>query len=342
METLTAKALLSLKEPESLFPNDADLAQVKFHDLMKIWHPDTSHDVDAVAVAGHIGVLYKAVKDKIADGTWTLPNTYSFSCKDGKKRVLRYLRKRSFELGEVAYGRTIICFVIRPENADLADNFLRVVSRLAFLNDSMRDEIAKYLPSVHEQFTAKDGTRVIVLNKTEDVYLMHDVMDHFGGTIGPRHVAWMLSSLYNLMCYLAWSHVTLNALSPDTLFMSPQKHTCLLYGAGWYATEEDCDLIAVPRRTVEVIPSITKSNKRNPKTELTLVRVLGRELLGDISGMSLDPKVIPPAMLAFLRASASDRAMQDYKFWKEVTLVEAFGPRKFEKMDITSDLIYKG
>ena len=68
---------------------------------------------------------------------------------------------------------------------------------------------------------------------------------------------------------------------------------------------------------------------------------MGRELLGDISGMRLPhEKAAPQAMLEWLRLPASNDAAEEYRIWQQDILKESFGARRFVEMKLSHGDIY--
>ena len=77
------------------------------------------------------------------------------------------------------------------------------------------------------------------------------------------------------------------------------------------------------------------------RTDLELIRALGRELLGDISGARLmREKAAPPPMLDWLRLPAPQSAVDDYHTWQRQVLTASFGERRFMKLDLSADDLY--
>ena len=340
---LSATKILAIppNEPERLFHRDT--VDQDYHSLAKYWHPDTCKDPDAskaTEVFAHLNSLHKTAKDKLKVGNWTVHGLLVLQREDGTEVQIKYAKKRAFELGEMYYGRTIIVYVTKPEYEDLAKNFLKVVTDFKFKDNKMRDEMSRFLPKIKTKFKTKDGHFVIVLEKTPDSYLLRDVLDHAKGKIDPQHIAWITNSIYNIACYLDWAGVTNNDISLDTVFISPEKHMGMLFGGWWYGAKAGEKLTSLSGRTHGYTPpDILRDKKASPRLDLTLIRVVGRELMGDPSGMSL-VGVEPKPMVDFLRRPTSGKAVDDYKNWNESALKPSFGKRRFVKLDINPSDIY--
>lgn len=342
---MDAAAILNIPEsqPERLFPNSEDDAKALFREMAKQWHPDINKDPQAQAVFERINKLYDNVIDKIKNKTWSKPGLFTITGKDGKVREIKYRRKHSFELGEMVYGDRVICYVVRSEYKDLFGQYLETVKHcFKYENDNMKKEIGRYLPEILDNFETDKGDFVVVLAKTPDVFLLKDVLDFYNGEIDPKHVAWIMSSLYNLSCYLSYAGLTHNAISEMTCFVSPKYHSVMIFGGWWYSRRIHSKITALPKFSLEIASSdMLKTKISDPSLDLRLIRQLGLTLLGDPSGSSIiHTNKVPKPMLDFLRGITQGNARQDYANWEKYR-DKSFGERRFVEMDIKANDIYK-
>jgi hypothetical protein len=128
----------------------------------------------------------------------------------------------------------------------------------------------------------------------------------------------------------------------DTFFISPKFHGGALLGGWWYSVPEDMKLIGVPAKVFGIMPpSSTYFERANLRLDLDLVRMIGRQLLGDEAGNKLaNMKDVPAGITNWLKCSSSGKAINDYELWKKI-LDEGFGPPKFIKMNLTVEDLYK-
>ncbi len=337
--SLSAGFILSIPvtEPERLFSGPSD-APAEYRAMMKAWHPDSCPDPQAAAVSAHIIALYRAAKPKF-DGTWIGPRTVTMHCPDGKLRHISYRQRHRFELGEMLYGNVTVTFLVRNEFADLFDNARKVTTGYRYRDAAMEKEVARYLPKIRSTFETKDGYCVMVLEKTPDVFLLRDVINAVGGKLDPKHVAWVQNTLHNLSCYLAFSDITHNDISPDTYFISPEYHSGCLYGGWWYAKRLASKLEALPARSMRFAPHHIRAEKlADPRLDQILIRITGREQLGDITGTSLKGQA-PDPMVNFLRGAVTRSAVEDYRTWSKEVLPASFGARRFVKLVIPQNAI---
>jgi hypothetical protein len=344
--TLTAAALLAIPEdkPERLFNGNFDDVKQAYRLLAMKWHPDRSGDPSAHAVFQHIRRLVEKAEEKIARGAWPCRGTSRLTAVDGKAYDINYLRRHRFELGTMYVANTVVAFEVERAHADLVRNAERTIRGFSYANDGMHGQIARQLPAVPFAGAFQTATAyVIVMHKRPDLLLLRDVLDHFCGRLDPRHVAWVLSSLLNLCCYFEYAGITHNALSPDTCFMSPLDHGVAILGGWWYAARRGECMAAAPANTVKWAPyDFLTTRQANIRTDLELVRAIGRELLGDIYGTCPEREhAAKLAMIKWLKLPASDNPIDEYRTWRDQVLHDSFGARRFAELPLTQSDIYR-
>lgn len=332
---------IPLSEPERLFPNSEFEADSIFRKLAKQWHPDRNANINTTDVMAHISALHSVAVKKIKDKTWAKIGTRIFHCADGKSRRLQYHIAHTYELGEYLVGETVLLHTVSQDSADLFHAAVKTIKNLSFTSVKIENEISRYLPNPISIFEAGKNS-ILVQHKTSDVYCLRDVLNACGGKLEANHVAWILNRLYNIACYFEVSKLTHNDISLDSVFISPKTHSAMLYGGWWYSLPLHAKISALPIRSVNLAPyGLLNDKKADHRLDLTLIKALGRELLGDPSGMMLPLWThIPKPITDFLRQPCSHSARQDYEIWEAKVLPASFGKRKFVKMAVTKDDVY--
>ncbi|KVP96797.1 hypothetical protein WJ97_13025 [Burkholderia ubonensis] len=340
---LKAADILAIPEdaPERLF-SSAEHAKKEARVLFMAWHPDRCSHPLAGEVFQVLSKLDKAADLKIANGTWETPGLLRITSTRGSQFELRYARKTALEVGTMYVGRTVVAFDIPTDNLDLLANAERQLATLSYANDAMRREFARYFPAVERKVDTPTGA-VLLLKKDPGVLLLEDVLNHYKGKMPARHVAWVISRLLNIACYLEMQgKVSHNAIGPDTVFISPAEHTAHLFGGWWFAAGLGTPLKAASQRMMRCAPpDVLQKKVGDSRTDMEMIQALGRELLGDATGVRLaKDSAVPPALVDWLQLSTHQSAVATYRDWQERVLVEAFGPRKFVHMDVTHDMLY--
>ena len=343
--TLTADEILAFPalEPERFFAGpDADAIKKVVRSLSMKWHTDRNDDPRAGDVFNRVQKLADAAADKIKLGTWEIPGLLRFSSKDGAQFELKYASKLAIDVGTMYVGRNAVGFDISLDNLDLLENAERRIGGLTYANDAMRAEYARYFPAITKKVETGTGA-VLILSKTPDVLLLQDVLAHYNGKMPPRHAAWVISRLLNIACYLErQGQVAHNAIGPDTVFISPQHHSACLLGGWWFAAGLGEKLMAASQRMVLAAPQdVLQKKVGDGRTDMEMIKALGRELLGDSTGVRLaNDSAVPPALVDWLQLSTHQSAVATYREWQERVLIDAFGARKFVEMNISHDTLY--
>jgi hypothetical protein len=343
MTSLSAEQILKvpLDRPEHLFIHgDVDKVKKTYRTLMQTWHPDHNSDARASSVVAHINLLYEKAQQKLAAGVWDQPGVLRFTGESGVQYQMVYKKDRPFELGTVYIGDRIVVYSFRPEYTDLADNARGMIMHFRFANDEMRAEAKRYLPEYENLLTGSTGHTYLVLRKAPEYLCLRDIVAHMSDRLEPRHVAWVMSRLHNLLCYFQWAGLTHNDISIDNYFISPANHTGCLVGGWWYAAPVGRKMLALPARTLRYAPQYIVDKKlADPRIDSELVRAVGRELLGDpVGSKAAMMKDVPQPMLDWLRLPGSASALEEYQTWYNTVLPKAFGPRRFVRMEVPSGL----
>ena len=337
---LTAVEILAVTKPEQMFSRDEIVAAIEYRKLSGLWHPDRKPGSDSVFA--QISTLYHKGIEKIKTGTWETPGLFTFTDIKGKKFEVRYKKHHVFELGDMYIGDYTITYMIHKDSQDLFDNAKRVIKGFKYANDKMKSEFARYLPEIHTENETADRL-VLIVKKTTDLILLSDVLDYLKGKMEPKHVAWVLNTLYNIACYLKFSGLTHNSIGLDSYFISPKQHSGALLGGWWYSAQTDSKIVAVPARTITYAPrDLTSKKIASLKIDSELIRATGRELLGDGNGSKLlsDPN-IPNSLLNWVRTAGTGDAYKEYEEWSKKVLKDSFGERRFVELKIQPSDVYK-
>jgi hypothetical protein len=327
--------ILDISSPGDIFSGNPDTLKLEFRKLCLEYHPDANKSPTANAEFDHLEKLHGLALEHLSEGMWETRNRLT-----AKYRV-KYRRKLDIGIGSMYVGDTHLTFLIRKEYRSLADNGLKQVNNFKYASNRMQEEISRYLPSIRAQAELKSYF-VVVFHKTEDLILLRDIPIRTLPEYD-RHVAWIVSTLHNLLCYFDYTEVVHNDISLDTYFISPKYHSGALLGGWWYSRPVGEKLITVPKSSYELFPpKMLKSLTADQSLDKELIRALGRELLGDRAGNKLvSTSPAPRPMIDWLRCATSKRAVDEYTIWNSQVLIESFGSKKYVPMNITVDMIYR-
>ena len=326
---IAAEEILGIGAPDAflLFPDGCDVAK-RYRQIAKIWHPDLNSHPLASDVMSHVA----AIRDALVSGTRPCsPKERTYMSKTGPAVRFRYLKSRTSDTGDVLVGRRSIAYELSGEFPDVADAEVSAIGNLRFADAAMRAQMENFLPRV-EKLLRADDLFVTILARNEDCVLLSDLVDHLGGRLPARHVAWIVSGLLNICCYLDWMKISHGAISPNTVLVCPERHSVVLVGGWGFSTAYGKRPVAVTERTLSKVPRLAVEGAvADGATDLKLVRALARDAIGSTAGLMKDEDV-PTALAQWLLLPPRKDAPSDYESWGKC-LTDAWGPRRFVRLE---------
>lgn len=332
---ISSNDIINAKKCGDIFPQDVTQTKELYKKLAKMYHPDLCKLENANEIFAKISTLYNSALDNLEKGSWEVSSMVELKSSSGKCYTLRYLSRFDFELGECYIGNKKVVYILNEDKKKYFNRYLETILRLEYKNKEMRDEFERYLPNVLTSFDMKDGKYCIILNKTDDVYSLKDVLSYYGGSIPEKHVAWIVSRLYNLLCYLNYNNLTLNGLDINSLFICPRYHTVCIYGGWWYATTQGDKMIGTNKDVYDAMTIKSKTTKQSDVyTDLECVKLLAIKLYGNTTSINSH-------IIEWLNKPTQVRSpLKEWGYWNE-HLDNAYGKRKFIEMEIDKNKLYK-
>lgn len=237
-----------------------------------------------------------------------------------------------FELGSYEICPYHVDYTFNPGTGDLISRMYSITGSFTFASQRMKEEVERYLPRPGMAMPHRGFTHVDIEKDPESI-LLRDILNFYKGEVPAVHVAWILSTMYNLYCYFNYIKIVHGDISLDSYFIVPKTHSCQLLGGWWYASRAGERISKVPKRTFDLLPYEVRVNKLStPKIDGELIKACGRELLGQ----KMD---CPEPMKKWLNSPSIGKAIEEYKLWGEV-LTKSFGQRRFTEMNIKPETIY--
>ena len=312
----------------------------QWRELAAQCHPDRhSGATDANAAFRHLLDLRDAALGK-ADADAALLRDVTFATTDGRHFKLRYLRCRPFELGCVYIGRTTLAYAIDLAHRDLYEAATERIGSLTFANEALRRQFATSLPAILAWLETADRL-VLILRRDPGLVVLADLLAHQGGQLDPRHIAWIVSGLANIACYLTASGLVHGAIDAGTVLVDPATHEVALPSGWFYATETGAALQALPEQTARRLPAMLLDHGlATPAIDLALIRALARTLCGDPSGSRmLHDGRLPRPFADWLTHAPADTAFADTAGWERARDA-SFGKQRFVDLPVTPAEIY--
>lgn len=336
---MTKAEILRITKPGDLFPGDAVKCKVRYKEYIKQYHPDVKGG-DAL-VFEHITELYNEALKLLRTGEWTKTNYIELKTKEGKTFQISYLYTSDFELGTYYVCKRHLIYVVSREKEKYYRNYIRRAENLKYGSEEMKRAMKRTMPDILKHGELANGNFYIVLNKTEDVYPLGLVLRALG-SVDPRHVAWMISRLSSICCFLEYNGLVHNGITLDSCFVSPKYHSILLLGGWWYAIASGEKMVGTTGEIYDLMPVTAKTSKTaDAKTDLESVKLIGRQLFNEKSCRTLKTrKDIPEPIINFLIKGSLNDAIEEMEAWDQ-TLTDAYGKRRFVELNVTSQQIYK-
>lgn len=328
--------LLNTKNYWEIYEPSEEAIKNKFLELAKKYHPDSSNDARAKEVFEHISELRDEALDNIRNGRWQKTGCIYFAMKRGGWVTFPYVSETDFELGTTYVGRNQIMYRFDEDQLKFYENAVKRMKNLRFADEGMREEFTPILPRLIRDGLTEAGDGIIIIEKKKDEYPLSEIFDKLKPAMGARHIAWIISRLCNICCYLQYARISHNGLTLDNLFIDPVDHNILLYGGWWYAVPEDDRLIGTTTEVFDIMSARCKNEKRAEcVTDQEMVREIAKTLAGNKSmvfkkGEQTD---IPAPMAAFIRNGSGGNAFEEFAIWNN-TLDLSWGKRKFVEMHI--------
>jgi len=328
-----------MTKPEELFTTSDPISLKKEYRVLALkYHPDHNKEKEATEIFEHINSLHEVALKKIANGCWEGAGKL-FLDTTTLSHDMVYYRMHPVGFVKAYIADKFVLYVIPGKYSRFYDHARTMMLKAVIPipnNKRLTDAFTKFLPDRVQYLEFKNGDKGILIPKQNDTYTLRDILNYYGGSLDPRHVAWILSSLYNMNCYLKYQDIVHYDLSLESYFISPKDHSGFLLGGWWYAFGYGAKISEVPKKTFEIVPHLCKTPSNLICREL--IRSIGRELLGDPKGINL-VKETPEPLLKWVRGvSTAKNAVEEYKDW-DACLLKSFGVKKFFKMDVSEDNI---
>lgn len=332
--------VLDAKSFEDIFTSLVD-AKRRYRELAMAVHPDHGGSADALA---KLTQLHQEMLAQAALTGWMERGKLTFRCTDGKTRSVRYRHSHAAGPGRAYQGAAILTFVLPNEHADLVEQACKIIGTQRFPTSAMQEKLTKAgAPTMLGAFHASDAPVVaLVLRAAPDLVRLDHLLAHQGGRLPAPQVAWMITRMLNLCCWLQWQRRVHHAISLDSLYVAPAAHDLHLLGGWWHCVDEGSQMpLRLPAGAVAELPRLVRETKvATCQTDLRLARRVARELLGDATGTSFAArKDIPRPLATWLLGPPAADAFKDFADWEKVR-ENSFGERKFVKLDVTADDIY--
>lgn len=320
---MTKTQILSFTRPSQLF-SATDYKQ-EYRAYAKANHPDAGGDA---AVMAQINRLYDMACKLDTAGGWGALDTIRIDATD-----YHYDSINSFELGDIYVSDNYLIYKV-------LEKYSKFLTKLVtkFRDDKMKAQ--ELVPRCLLVWTDPAGDVFYILKKPAGSFLLKDVLNYCG-TIDPKHVAWIISRMYNIGCLIQYNDLVHLDMSVNSILINPETHWTGLYGGWWYSFSEGERITKLPASTYKVLPYSSISSKEASFGLMNVqIRALARELLGARYGDNQKFPTVEPKFVDYITSAGSESVIDDYIHWDTKAIDSIFGIRKFVKWDLKKEQVY--
>lgn len=333
---LTAEKIINAKHYSDIFV--ADIYEIKriYREAVKKYHPDVNKSISAVNTVMKLNTLYEQALEALENKSWTEGFTIILNNNGITSYTFKYISEYDFELGKIYLTENSLIYLLDLEHISYYRNYLNIVLNLKYLNSDMEKEISRYIPNI-KKYEIYDNHCMIELVRTSDIHMLSDILLEKNGSIASEHIAWMLSRLNNILCFLRFNNLVHNGITLENCLVSPKYHTILLYGGWWYCVPEGGKLIGTTKSVYDVMSVKSKTDKIGEyRTDIESMKVIGKRLYGSKYS---ELNYVPVHVLNWLESGSGNDALEEYKKWDTV-LTKTWGVRRFVDFEVNINNIY--
>lgn len=338
---VTGEQILKAEKPGDIFSNDSRKIRTEYRNLVKKYHPDVCGRRDADDILQKLTELYNEGCRAISEDTWEKSNFIRIRKAGSGAVEITFQDVKTFELGTVYVCSTHVVYLFDEGKKKYGENMVKRTASLKYRDSEMEKVFRRCMPDITSTFDTADGRYCVVLKKTKDVFPLSDVLAFLGGKMDPRHVAWCMSRLHNLSCFLKYNGTVMNGLTVDNCYVSPKYHSICLFGGWWYATGEKEKMTGTAKEVFDIMPATSKTSKTAEyTTDLESIKLIGRKLAGNANSRILKAEnTVPAPILDFITGGSGKDPVKEFQKWDRV-LNDAYGVRKFIPLNITEKNLY--
>lgn len=307
------------------FERDEIKIRQKYRETAKAIHPDVCLDPEASQAFEHLNRLYEQALRDIQCGTWTESNVARLPG-FGPIRY-RHSMRTEFGMRYVTDDRVIWLFDGDKRYKNLFSEGLRLIDWSRFsrkLSDGHKMQIGTI---------ERETDYAISITKDIDEYPLDLFLAAYKDKLDGRDLAWMISRMCDLACFLKVSDIVHNGLEPANLFINPKNHTISLLGGWQYAVKSGQKINGVSREIFDLMSS--KARSTGIATSETDIESIRRMLQKIVQGKD----DIPVPVMDWIVKESSEDALHEFVLW-DAALEKAYGSRKFKVFSAEADKIY--
>lgn len=327
MKHCSINQILNAKSAGDIFSADPNIMKTEYRNYAKAYHPDVCHREDVMTT---VNTLFAQAKKMLENKDWEQTNVLFFSDTTLNKRYsLHYNQMYKFEYGYYYVGDYTLIYMFKEEKP--WKHYIEAVKNIKYVDSKIESYFRQFMPDIKQAGKCNKGWYVAI-NKDKNVYPLSEILRYFNGKVDNKHSAWITTRLNNIVCFLKTTNLVHNAITIDNLFVKPSSHGIYLLGGWWFAVKDNDKMVGCPKAVYNVMPPKTKTDKiANRTVDIESVKQITKNISKDVK----------PPIAEWYNTGSTDNPFDNLDKWDNA-LTNAYGKRRFTKMEINENEIYAG
>ena len=325
---LPAEALLTLSF-DKLYPYNPATAEVYYKKLFRKWHPDkhvSGDPAQATKVCQHLSEQLNLAQDACKKGTWPGQARVTFWTASASYHAtyLRIVDMHGGMLRQYKQSQASI-FVVSKDYADLVQYWKAAADAFEMPEGHPQRDVLKIRFTPRDLVGDYDEGSVMVRIPTFPGYLAGSFK-----SIPPRHLVWIINRLFDMSAAGVKKGLANIGISPESVLVNPETHQAFCF-EGWQLSKGlGRKAKAAPKRLLRLYPGFLKKPEVQEHHVIALIKLFGRESLGDPVGLNLVKLGCPQSLAEFLCSPTPERetVLNSWKAWSAAAET-AYGKPKF-------------
>lgn len=321
--------IMNAKFCGDVFVRDENQIRSDYRNYARAIHPDICSLPDSKQAFEKLNKLHEEALNCIQDGTWFESNILRIP----HMSPIHYLNDIFTEFGARYITDSKVIWMFDPDKIKHKKNFLLMKSKIRFANQKMLDIYKRKIP-ITWQYDSSGNGRELFVEKYPNEYPMDLFLSAYADQLTGRDIAWMVSRMCDLLCFLEYNKIVLNGFDPENLFINPTAHSIAIYGGWQYAAIAGEKMIGTTKHIYNLMPtSVRTSGLASHETDIECVRDIVRGMISKAKGD------IPKPIQDWVEFGSVSEPVKEYSRWIKA-LDKAYGPRKFVKFEVDPNKIY--
>lgn len=258
--------ILKARRCGKLFEPNEKKVRETYREYAKTVHPDGCELEMAEEAFIKLNKLYQQALECLRLGTWESVN-------DG------FYYTTDFELGNRHFDYTKGAIWYRIHNRKYMARYREMVN--AFKENFPWDLRTRdlYLRKIPD-FTTESSINRIIVDVGPDYHPMDLFLKVYGDRLDGRDIAWMISRMCDLCCFLNHGGMVLNGITPENLAINVVSHSIMIPGGWWYAAPAGSPMTGTNKAVYECMSLKAQCDKiAEYRTDMECVRKMFREVI---------------------------------------------------------------